>query len=140
MRLFDLAAHSLNSLPQVVFLLQMFLLQITKSDGFAMTTKMTKVASWITNIPPAPPQEPSVAGGSSTMTMPPRSGHVAFRSKEGDNYIFGGYVEADGDRYATNDLWRWDDTAIDWILCDSQHNVPGPRLVSAAAVVDDRYV
>lgn len=80
---------------------------------------------------------------------PPRSGHVTFRSDSGDDlYLFGGYVEevekGDGgekvSRYVKNDLWRWDNEKLEWhIICDENgSDVPGPRLASAAAVVNGR--
>eukprot|EP00586_Coscinodiscus_wailesii_P012209 CAMPEP_0172500416 /NCGR_PEP_ID=MMETSP1066-20121228/137996_1 /TAXON_ID=671091 /ORGANISM="Coscinodiscus wailesii, Strain CCMP2513" /LENGTH=309 /DNA_ID=CAMNT_0013274633 /DNA_START=100 /DNA_END=1026 /DNA_ORIENTATION=+ len=76
---------------------------------------------------------------------PPRSGHVSFRVDDDDAlYTFGGYAETidektgDVRRYVTNDLWRWNSRS-GWEEV-VQSDAPGPRLASAAAVVNNRPV
>ena len=84
------------------------------------------------------------AGSTSALT-PPRSGHAAATDKKGDTYLFGGYAEYSGGkpRDVVNDLWRYSNGAWECIepptpRTDSTR--PGPRLVSACAVVDDELL
>lgn len=68
---------------------------------------------------------------------PRRSGHVAFIAGE-RLFIFGGYAEDDNmNRYVTNDLWEWKDNG--WKEQAQSGQVPGPRLVAAAVVLNGRY-
>ena len=68
---------------------------------------------------------------------PRRSGHVAFNAGE-RLFIFGGYAEDDDmNRYVTNDLWEW--KANGWTEQAQSGQVPGPRLLSAAVVLNGRY-
>ena len=67
---------------------------------------------------------------------PKRSGHASFGILD-QHYVFGGYVEEDGPkRYVVNDLWNWNGNT--WKQIEQAGDVPGPRLVSAAAVLDDK--
>jgi hypothetical protein len=148
----------MSTIVAITLLNCILLLEITLSNGLAMR------ATWI-QAPPSttgsmtPPRSghvtfrtnPSANTGTSTDTSTDSD------SQGKINYIFGGYAEetSGGDngtgtgtgsstgnvvRYATNDLWRWDDEAVEWNKCEQSGDVPGPRLVSAAALVDGRYV
>jgi N-acetylneuraminic acid mutarotase len=81
--------------------------------------------------------------------QPPRSGHVAFVSKE-QVYVFGGYAEQQGattttvsapamERFPINDLWKW--TSKGWSKLTQQpveqQQFPQQRLASAAATLFD---
>jgi N-acetylneuraminic acid mutarotase len=95
------------------------------SPVFSLSMKMSIKAEWI-EIKPA------------SVIVPKRSGHVAFHVQE-RNFVFGGYAEDDDmNRYVTNDLWEWKDKG--WTEQTQSQQVPGPRLVSAAVVLNGRYV
>lgn len=60
---------------------------------------------------------------------PKRSGHTAFGS-----YVFGGYTEDNEKKRAViNDLWQW--KGEEWQTVTTTGDIPGPRLVSAAAIL-----
>jgi hypothetical protein len=92
---------------------------------FSLSTKPSIKAEWIALKP-------------ASVIEPKRSGHVAFRVQE-RNFVFGGYAEDDDmNRYVTNDLWEWKENR--WTKQTQSGQVPGPRLVSAAVVLNGRYV
>lgn len=67
---------------------------------------------------------------------PPRSGHVAFCARD-RLFVFGGYAEdEDLHRHVTNDLWEWEGEG--WKQQNPSGSA-GPRLVSAAVVLNERY-
>ena len=68
---------------------------------------------------------------------PKRSGHASFGILD-QHYVFGGYVEEEEGpkRYVVNDLWNWKGNS--WKQLEPSGDVPGPRLVSAAAILNDK--
>jgi hypothetical protein len=59
-------------------------------------------------------------------------------------HVFGGYVEKDAkdadsmpNRYVVNDLWRWKNNK-EWMSLDATGDIPGPRLVTAMAAIQDK--
>jgi N-acetylneuraminic acid mutarotase len=70
---------------------------------------------------------------------PRRSGQAAF-SLGNNHYIFGGYVEEDGDpmpkRRVTNDLWQWNEEG--WNPVQHKGDIPRACLLSAAAAANDK--
>jgi len=69
--------------------------------------------------------------------LPRRSGHVAWTAADQTVFVFGGYAEDhDSSRYAVNDLWKWKDG---WSRLDPAGDIPGPRIVSAGALLGDAY-
>ncbi|GKY91639.1 hypothetical protein MPSEU_000135800 [Mayamaea pseudoterrestris] len=67
---------------------------------------------------------------------PRRSGHAAFGTLD-KHYIFGGYVEDDSmKRNVVKDLWKWKGDS--WQSVEQSGDIPGARLVSAAAAVNDK--
>lgn len=132
---------------------------MTAASGFSMkrtttsTTTTTTTAQWI----PLTPDQ---------LIEPRRSGHTAFVHGKSP-FVFGGYAEVDTplsedssssssstrqgqpettqtQRFVVNDLWRWkkdnDDakSSPKWVRIPTQGDTPGPRLVSASAVVVDK--
>lgn len=81
---------------------------------------------------------------SANRISPRRSGHVAFSSFSTQSvFVFGGYVEKDPEReegklvrYVDNDLWEFKSRAEGWKKVNHSGDIPAPRLVSAAAVVN----
>jgi hypothetical protein len=80
----------------------------------------------------------------SQRVAPRRSGHAAFVADK-TPYVFGGYVEQDAKdanamftRYVVNDLWKWNNKKDEWIPLDATGDVPGPRLVTAMATIQDK--
>jgi hypothetical protein len=74
---------------------------------------------------------------------PRRSGHAAFVVDKSP-FVFGGYVEEDTkdaesmpNRYVVNDLWKWNNNK-EWISVEATGDIPGPRLVTAMASVQDK--
>lgn len=73
---------------------------------------------------------------SENLLSPPRSGHCSFSINQ--PYVFGGYAEDPNDsshRYVVNDLWQYNDAAEKWTPVAATGDIPGPRLVSAAATL-----
>lgn len=78
---------------------------------------------------------------SDSKVFPKRSGHVAWTNKDKTTiHIFGGYAEDESkSRHVVNDLWRYRDAS--WSRLNPTGDIPGPRLVSAGALLtnDDAY-
>lgn len=82
----------------------------------------------------------------SQRVAPRRSGHAAFVVDKCP-YVFGGYVEEDAKdadsmptRYVVNDLWKWNcnNQKDEWMPLDATGDIPGPRLVTAMATIQDK--
>jgi hypothetical protein len=80
----------------------------------------------------------------SQRVAPRRSGHAAFVVDK-IPHIFGGYVEKDAKdadsmptRYVVNDLWKWNNNNNEWMPLDATGDIPGPRLVTAMAAIQDK--
>src|SRR5688572_9459339 len=77
-----------------------------------------------------------------SLIIPPRSGHAAFTIDD-DVYVFGGYAEEKTqsqetgetkyDRYATNDMWKWNNDKCSWTKTETANEPPQQRLAGAAA-------
>eukprot|EP00547_Thalassionema_nitzschioides_P006310 CAMPEP_0194222288 /NCGR_PEP_ID=MMETSP0156-20130528/32563_1 /TAXON_ID=33649 /ORGANISM="Thalassionema nitzschioides, Strain L26-B" /LENGTH=332 /DNA_ID=CAMNT_0038953011 /DNA_START=140 /DNA_END=1135 /DNA_ORIENTATION=- len=69
---------------------------------------------------------------------PRRSGHTSFIMNQ-KPFVFGGYIEQDGDddmtREVINDLWQYNKG---WTRVPTKGDSPGPRLVSASGVIGDK--
>ena len=78
---------------------------------------------------------------------PRRSGHTAFTYNNGQStFVFGGYIEEDpakeGEQYfreVRNDLWKFgNDVGEGWARLQPSGDIPGPRLATASAVINDK--
>jgi hypothetical protein len=95
------------------------------------TSALTTAAEWIQLQP-------------SQRVAPRRSGHAAFVVDK-IPHVFGGYIEEDAKdadsmptRYVVNDLWKWNNKKDEWMLLDATGDIPGPRLVTAMATIQDK--
>jgi len=106
---------------------------VSSTQFFSGVAIMALTAEWIQLHP------------SQTVT-PRRSGHAAFvLEKTATPYVFGGYVEEDTTdnekphhRYVVNDLWQWKTEADEWTRLETTGDIPGPRLATAMASLQDK--
>jgi hypothetical protein len=80
----------------------------------------------------------------SQRVAPRRSGHAAFVVDK-IPHVFGGYIEEDAKdadsmptRYVVNDLWKWNNDNKQWMPLVATGDIPGPRLVTAMATIQDK--